>query len=382
MKVKKFVATEIRFSEITLLSVEEARTIPAEMRLLEFGKEWWLRSPGSNKNDHFVAYVDNKGHICTKGRAAASVTRHDEPVIRPALRIVDIESTGLSKGDVFCAGGENWTVIGNSLALMSRAIRDPKWCDERDFRASFRSCHMQNPNVYALDNGNPFYSAVDESRWPIDINDVNDYEKSDIKVLLYEWAQNKGIWFVSASDPAQEAEDFGITIEGVTIPSKQEIAGVPAELKRMNIPDLFELQSRNTWWLRDGKNSRGAEYAMVEYNFNRGKDQPVPVQNVFFSEGVRPVIRFSVNDGKEFRVVGSKLKIAGETWTVISKDLALCDRCIGMALFREAYDIGDKYFYDRDRQRYLKDEMSEWDSSDLKKYIKAWAEEKGLALAA
>lgn len=120
-----------------------------------------------------------------------------------------------------------------------------------------------------------------------------------------------------------------------------------------------QLNIGSWWWLR----SPGRCSTFAARVLNDGKVNAVGIY-VCDSRGtgVRPALRIS-NLGASNLNVGEKFSVGGETWTVISKDLALCDRVVGHTCFREDWRAPDAYVYEK---------------SDVKKWLENWALEKGI----
>lgn len=141
---------ELNIKEITLLSVEEAeKYLTPEQRAV--GSWWWLRSPGNNPTRAAGVYRGG-GSVSTNGSNV-----NISSGVRPALRIANLDSSNLSKGDIIKVGGESWTIISDNLALCDRVV------GATCFRKIWNS------------------------------PDANVYEKSDVKKWLDQWALERGI---------------------------------------------------------------------------------------------------------------------------------------------------------------------------------------------
>lgn len=153
MKVEKQIETKIpldlKIKEITLLSCDEAARIGEKLR--NCGEYWWLRSPGDKPC--LALYVDEFGTMSVYGDYASYACYG----IRPALKVENPESTGIKEGDKIQIAGVMWTVIQDGIIL----------CDDIVDKSVFRA---------------------DE-----DAENVNDYEKSDVKKALHHWAEAAGI---------------------------------------------------------------------------------------------------------------------------------------------------------------------------------------------
>lgn len=119
-----------------------------------------------------------------------------------------------------------------------------------------------------------------------------------------------------------------------------------------------QLNIGSWWWLRSPGRSTCAARVL-----NDGKVNAAGIY-VYDSRGtgVRPALRIS-NLGASNLNVGEKFSAGGETWTVISKDLALCDHVVGHTCFREDWKAPDANVYEK---------------SDVKKWLENWALEKGI----
>lgn len=149
---KRIVTTEeidVKVTGITLLSKEEYE---ANKDIIPQSKWWWLRSPGYARRD--AANVDYDGSLNFYYVINVS------GCVRPALYIWDPQSSNLKRGDKFDLAGYTWTVLSDDLAL----------CDDIVGSTCFRE------------------------DWLAD--DANDYDKSDIKQWLHDWAEKNGIYFM------------------------------------------------------------------------------------------------------------------------------------------------------------------------------------------
>ena len=138
--VKKTIWSDVSFSGIKLLSLEEFQRLKGNIPLLR--DWWWLSSPG----------------ICEGLAAIVNIDGTDDPygdnvdskaAVRPVLLIPDTK--GLDIGDTLTVANRTWTYIGDGYAL----------CDSRIGNECFRE------------------------NWRG--KDTNDYEKSDIKVFIENW---------------------------------------------------------------------------------------------------------------------------------------------------------------------------------------------------
>lgn len=120
-----------------------------------------------------------------------------------------------------------------------------------------------------------------------------------------------------------------------------------------------QLNIGSRWWLRSPGRPTCAARVL-----NDGKVNLIGYY-VYDSRGtgVRPALRIS-NLGTSNLNVGEKFSAGGETWTVISKDLALCDRVVGHTCFRE--------------EDWRAPDANVYEKSDVKKWLENWALEKGI----
>lgn len=138
----------LKITGITLLSTEETENIPENLKSV--GIPWWLRSPGVS--NYYASIVGNDGCIYSYGNSVC----FSGFGIRPAL-IFNPESSNLKIGDKFKLAEYDWTIITENIALCNGII----------------------------DNG-PF-----REDWQAE--DANNYEKSDIKKFLENWAEENHI---------------------------------------------------------------------------------------------------------------------------------------------------------------------------------------------
>lgn len=80
---------------------------------------------------------------------------------------------------------------------------------------------------------------------------------------------------------------------------------------------------------------------------------------------VRPALRAANLIPLGLRKGNQVVGIAGNSWTVISDDLLICNDGIGEHCFRENWEAEDANVYA---------------ASDVKKYLEEWAQENGLAI--
>lgn len=145
--IYKYEPIQIHVTEITLLSWEEYNMCKDE--ILGRFEWWWLRS--SIKPLGFVTNVCNDGTIdCTR-------VDHEYTDVRPALVLANFNSLNLEAEDKLEFAGYQWTVLSCGKLLCDESVG--KTCFRKDWKAE----------------------------------DSNNYEKSDIKIWLSDWAKKVGI---------------------------------------------------------------------------------------------------------------------------------------------------------------------------------------------
>lgn len=176
MKATQIIRKDINLNitGITLLSKDEAKKIPKS--LLADRGYWWLRTPAASLD--MVLAVDAKGQIGTDGYYVDNPDGPNYIKIRPAIIISNLNELKLIRGSEIEFAGHKWTVISDNMALCNDTIED-----ERD-RKAFRKCtRVSSDQTYFCDGT--------RKRYPI--GELNDYESSDVKKYIEEWAYSKGI---------------------------------------------------------------------------------------------------------------------------------------------------------------------------------------------
>ena len=147
MKVNKqiisTVETDVTVNKVTLLS--ETEYLECKPHIKPISSWWWLRSSGR--------YRSRAAYVIPDGSIYYSYVDHDDAVVRPALRISNIESSNLKIDDKFKLDGKTWTVISNKLALCD------SWVKQMAFRSDWQA------------------------------TDAYQYEKSDVKKWLDEYGR-------------------------------------------------------------------------------------------------------------------------------------------------------------------------------------------------
>lgn len=142
--------TNVIFYGITLLSKEEyLEHINLISNIVEVW--WWLRSPGLIQS--CASYVD------LDGSRRYNYVDGGSGCVRPVL-VGNLKSSNLERGAKFNLAGHIWTVLNDELALCDESVG--RTCFRKDWKAS----------------------------------DANNYDTSDIKKWLYNWAEENMICFM------------------------------------------------------------------------------------------------------------------------------------------------------------------------------------------
>lgn len=141
------------------------------------------------------------------------------------------------------------------------------------------------------------------------------------------------------------AKEIELNIESVTLLSLEEAEKVPQNIRAF----------KEQWWLcSSGFIDRNAACVYGEYGY-------VSVGGIDVEReiGVRPALKFNLESTN--LQIGSKIKVFGYNWTVISDKLILCDDIVGKSAFREDCEA---------------DYANEYESSDVKKWLENWYAEQ------
>ena len=143
-----------------------------------------------------------------------------------------------------------------------------------------------------------------------------------------------------------------INIKEVTLLSLEEY-----EASKKRIASIGEC----IWWLRTPGINENDHSVMIVINTQVHKPGAFVDSEII---DVRPAIKFYDMQSSDLNI-GESFQMAGYRWTVISKDIALCDDVIGNAKFREG--------------EYCEN-ANNYEDSDVKKFLKKWASENGIIL--
>lgn len=210
---------------------------------------------------------------------------------------LDTKSFNLQTGDAFNLAGENWTVISKDLAICDSIIADMEFVPRED-------------------------------------KSLNLWESSDIKQFIKDW------WKESKEKDTKEIMEITLLSVGEAYEYADNISSV----------------SSSCWTRSSASYIAPSYYSGSVYYMDDGRDDYGYPDR---SRGIRPALR--INPIATDFSVGDKLQVAGETWTMISSELALCDRVIGRIPFRA--DTGAS---DRDQ----------WETSDAKQFVENWWRER------
>ena len=113
------------------------------------------------------------------------------------------------------------------------------------------------------------------------------------------------------------------------------------------------------WWLR----SPGRSY-YAAYVYGGGWVCANGIGVDYVGIAVRPALKIRNLESTNLQI-GDKIQLAGYTWTVISGGIVLCDEAVGRTCFRKDWKAGDANAYE---------------ASDIKKWIRNWAGNKGIVM--
>lgn len=136
-----------------------------------------------------------------------------------------------------------------------------------------------------------------------------------------------------------------LEIGDITLLSRYEF-----EVCKDNIKPIDE-----EWWLRSSVEERQGvvnQYALADYvNY----DNYVSCTHVNVYHAVRPALKINL-EVSEFGDIGDSFIYKNEIWTIISENLALCDRPVGRYYFNE--EIGFNNYKKSDIKKFLDDFLS------------------------
>lgn len=148
-------------------------------------------------------------------------------------------------------------------------------------------------------------------------------------------------------------KETNIQIDGITLLSVDEYKKAKDYIK----PSHF------VWWLRSPGDYKDS-VALVDSDGD--VDYFGHYINVNF--GVRPALRINLKSS-DFQI-GDSFKLKRYTWTIVSKDYALCDTTIGNMPFRKDWQAKDTNDYEKSD---IKEFLEDWYNKQIKSYSDAAA---------
>jgi len=184
---QKLITKEVslKVTDVRLLTAEEAANVPVSLLDIHTpysNNEWWLATSCKNPTRQMV--VTHTGKVDIYGEDVGYANG-----IRPVMVVSNLREAGLANGDEFRAGGEEWTVISDELALCNGCIG----------RAMFRSykCLSDDRNEF-IDSNNVRHPIVE----------LNLYELSNVKEELEYWKYElSGLGFVKEDEIPDRGSD-------------------------------------------------------------------------------------------------------------------------------------------------------------------------------
>lgn len=311
-------SVKLEIKEITLLSAEEAMTfLTKEQRKRHEDTPssdgyWWLRSPIPDRPGYACAVRQKDGELYMDNV-------DDVADVIPVLKISNMKSLGLKIGDKIQIADETWSVISDEIVWRDRSIGIAQFNKEKWLPDSIEY-----------------------------VPDANCYEKSDIKKSLDEWA------LYNVRRPNKTAQIYKLNPEPVDFDIKEITLLSEEEAKSMLTKHPGLVRRYDSWWLRTTGEPPCA--------FSVSGDDIITYHWINDDKKVRPALRIS--NLKSLNISdGDKIEVGGENWTVISDELALCDRSIGRTSWRNNMRVSTAMQYEK---------------SDVKRFINKWALEKGV----
>ena len=170
-----------------------------------------------------------------------------------------------------------------------------------------------------------------------------------------------------------------ITVKGLTLLTLEEARKLPKDILNMTGNTEFSFPMAS-WYLGTKGSKRDTMYYV---NFQGeiidpgsstiGEHVNVKVSS---SIGVRPVLILEAPHSRRFKKF-SKFSFADKTWTMISKDRALCDTFIGTSPYARYLSIngeGEDAVYENECHGWRNvSYLTDYEWSDIRKFIMAWA---------
>lgn len=306
----------------------------------------------------------------------AACIPHD---IRPVLKVRNLAELKLSVGDRVTLGGVQWTMASDTLLLCNEDIND-----------------YTNPT-----HGIPYSSHIDDY---LNIEDIADYEHSDIKRYVEAWGVEKGILYPDRSRD--------LKVYDVSVLTEDEASCLPSKTLRLkNI----------AYWLQmpESPKPRTQSYIINNSDWQKGFDTPIVCDgSIAGCEvdydfcGVRPVLECqgdNLNPGYEFMYQGTSYKVCpferNGHQMALAKDVIRDDnnepikikfrdckvnlgRGVAVAIdksirdceesdsyeFSDYQETMDKLTKEYKEQILDRETVNAYEFSDLKKFLHEWAE--------
>lgn len=360
--------------EATLLTKEEAKQLPERLR--KYDNWWWLKSP-SRYSDGAI-YVSASGGMSDGGVFYVGK-------VRPALKISNLESSGLKVGDKFEFGGQEFEIISDNKAFCLNDI------GECAFRQELRI------NVYETSNIKKYVddwfekskkeSTSEDKEKEIDKeNEIKEIKEKldklskeleeisrtipprkshddDDKSYKYSTTIHNPIYNSRYYKPTTNTYDkttlhkfeksikepnkeSNLDISGATLLTTEEVEKLPERLREYNNSKL--------WWVLQPRDYGDADYVASVYS--NGIVSRTGDHRFYFR--VRPALIISNLKSSGLRI-GDTFKFGDKDFEIISNDRAFCLGDIGYSLFREDCRASD---------------VDDYEKSDIKNIIDEWFE--------
>lgn len=141
-------------------------------------------------------------------------------------------------------------------------------------------------------------------------------------------------------------EEASLDIQGITLLSIEEY-----EAYRPYIGP-----AGYTWWLRSTGNYSAYAACVGSRGYVDSYGQVVGYNDI----AVRPALQITNLESANIKI-GDKFCLFGYKWTVISKELALCDEVVGKHAFREDWQA---------------EGTNDYEKSDVKRFLEEWFDER------
>lgn len=310
----RFRAGDFDVQDVTLLSVDEAECLSDDMRVIE-GRWWWLRSVYDD--NIYISLMDGKGSVYHEPVENSSFDFESTFGVRPVLKVGNLASLNLTKGDKFIVNYTPYTVISDDMVL----------CD------------------------NIITSMEFGSNSPRD----NFFETSYVKQYIEDWADDEGFTFYAfqKSGNAYLLDLDQLDVRDVTVLSVEEVNKLRRCFRKLG-------RAGDDWWTLTPGSDKNNKVAIVDGEYGIVNSDGYNV-DMFFGAGVRPALKISNLKSLNLNQ-GDRFKVNGVPYLVIFDDMAMTENIIDTCVFNQDCSKGVKY-----------------ETSDLKKRVDDWSEEQGFA---